>query len=49
MMVLVCMSICYVLFWIMVVPSCDSKGMFVKRVTESPLMSPRGGGVNRQF
>jgi hypothetical protein len=33
MMVREYMSICYVLFWIVVVPASDPKDMFVERVT----------------
>jgi hypothetical protein len=32
-MVRECMSTCYVLFWIMVVPASDLKDMFVEHVT----------------
>jgi hypothetical protein len=33
MMVRVCTSTCYVLFWIVVVPASDPKEMFMERVT----------------
>jgi hypothetical protein len=33
MMVRECMSTCYVLFWIVVVPTSDPKDMFMKHVT----------------
>jgi hypothetical protein len=33
MMVWKCMSTCYVMFWIMVVPASDPKDLFVERVT----------------
>jgi hypothetical protein len=33
MMVRVCMSTCYVLFWIVVVSASDPKDLFVERVT----------------
>jgi hypothetical protein len=33
MMVWECMSTCYVLFWIVVVPASDPKDLFVERVT----------------
>jgi hypothetical protein len=33
MMVRECMSTCYVLFWIVVVPAIDPKNMFLERVT----------------
>jgi hypothetical protein len=32
-MVRKCMSTCYVLFWIVVVPTSDPKDLFVERVT----------------
>jgi hypothetical protein len=32
-MVLECMSTCYVLFWIVVVPASDPKDLFVEHVT----------------
>jgi hypothetical protein len=32
-MVQECMSTCYVLFWIVVVPASDRKDLFMKRVT----------------
>jgi hypothetical protein len=32
-MVRECMSTCYVLFWIVVVPASDPKDLFVERVT----------------
>jgi hypothetical protein len=34
MMVRECMSTCYVLFWIVVVPASDPKDLFVERVTK---------------
>jgi hypothetical protein len=33
MMVRECMGTCYVLFWIVVVPASDPKGLFVEHVT----------------
>jgi hypothetical protein len=33
MMVRECMNTCYVLFWIVVMPASDPKGMFMERVT----------------
>jgi hypothetical protein len=33
MMVRECMSTCYVLFWIVVVPTSDPKDLFMERVT----------------
>jgi hypothetical protein len=33
MMVQKCMSTCYVLFWIVVVPTSDPKDLFMERVT----------------
>jgi hypothetical protein len=33
MMVRVFMSTCYVLFWVVVVPACDTKDLFVEHVT----------------
>jgi hypothetical protein len=33
MMVWECMSTCYVLFWIVVVPTSDPKNLFMERVT----------------
>jgi hypothetical protein len=33
MMVQECTSTCYVLFWIIVVPTCGPKDLFVERVT----------------
>jgi hypothetical protein len=32
-MVRECTSTCYVLFWIVAVPACDPKDLFVERVT----------------
>jgi hypothetical protein len=29
-----CTSTCYVLFWIVIVPACDHKNLFVERVTK---------------
>jgi hypothetical protein len=34
-----CTSICYVLFWIVVVPASDHKDLFVERVTMSTTQS----------
>jgi hypothetical protein len=28
-----CMSTCYVLFWVVVVPACDPKDLLIERVT----------------
>jgi hypothetical protein len=33
MMVRECMSTCYVLFWVVVVPACDPKDLLIERVT----------------
>jgi hypothetical protein len=41
MMVRECMSTCYVLFWIMVVPAIDPKDLFVERVMMRTAQSTR--------
>jgi hypothetical protein len=38
-MVWECTSTCYVLFWIVVVPTSDTKDLFVKRVTMFTMQS----------